>query len=182
MHTYLSDNIIQKSAEKAKETYSKILKQKVVLKKVRSKTISFRQFFDQFKQEPARTVVVAFSLIYKLNKKSKEFAGHSLLIFESDNLPLDEEKRSYMLEVGNILAGSYLGSLSDLSGDNFISSAPVVAIFKDDSKEAAEILKNQLYKSDMEEELSCEEIHFQNEKETAIYILLKNTKLSKIIH
>lgn len=192
----ITNEFIQKSAEATREAYAKIVKEEVSLGEVKVSTTSFKDFLQGFSQQSERTVVLVYFILYRLESESKEIAGNALVIFDpvrgrsskddrrvsegdsasngvdgSDNTPLDERERSRLAEVGNMLIGAYLGSLSNLSDANLRAS--IQPIFKSTITQAAGLLENQLFRGDKEEEFSLVEIQLTNKGRVSLYVFLK---------
>lgn len=67
------------------------------------------------------------SIMFILDKMSARFLTNLLMGMESNADQLDEMEISALQEVGNILAGSYLSSLSSLTGLTLMVSVPSLA-------------------------------------------------------
>ncbi len=67
------------------------------------------------------------SIMYLMDKKSARYLTNLLMSREAENDILDEMEISALQEVGNILAGSYLSSLSSLTGLKLMVSVPSLA-------------------------------------------------------
>lgn len=68
------------------------------------------------------------SIMFLIDKTSSKLLTNLLMGKTDTNPELDEMERSALQEVGNILAGSYLSSLSSLTGLNVSVSVPSLAI------------------------------------------------------
>lgn len=68
------------------------------------------------------------SIMYLMDKKSAKFLTNLLMSRDSGSDDLDEMEISALQEVGNILAGSYLNSLSTLTKLSLIVSVPSLAV------------------------------------------------------
>lgn len=171
----MTSEFIQKSAEATREAYQKVVEEEVDLGEVKSSKISFAKYLEEFNQQPPRTIVMVYFIIYRLSKDSKDVAGNAIIALDTDNdESFEEEQRSYMAEIGNILIGAYLSSLSDLSGDNLRVSAPLQAVLKGSTSEAAKILEHQLFRGDKEDELFLAEISLQNKVRTSLHVFLRD--------
>jgi chemotaxis protein CheC len=71
---------------------------------------------------------ISGSIMYIMEKKSAKFLTSLLMSREMENDALDEMEISALQEVGNILAGSYLSSLSSLTGLTLVVSVPSLAV------------------------------------------------------
>lgn len=71
---------------------------------------------------------ISGSIMYIMEKKSAKFLTSLLMSMEMENDALDEMEISALQEVGNILAGSYLSSLSSLTGLTLVVSVPSLAV------------------------------------------------------
>lgn len=71
---------------------------------------------------------ISGSIMFLMDKKSAKFLTNLLMSRETDNDYLDDMEISALQEVGNILAGSYLNSLSTLTKLNLIVSVPSLAV------------------------------------------------------
>lgn len=67
------------------------------------------------------------SIMFLLDKLSAKFLTNLLMGTSNDSDILDDMERSALQEVGNILAGSYLSSLSSLTGLKLVVSIPSLA-------------------------------------------------------
>lgn len=67
------------------------------------------------------------SIMFLLDKKSAKLLTNLLMSRKSEEKELDEMDLSALQEVGNILAGSYLSSLSTLTNLKLIVSVPSIA-------------------------------------------------------
>jgi chemotaxis protein CheC len=70
---------------------------------------------------------ISGSIMFLLDKKSAKLLTSLLMSIDEDNDQLNEMQVSALQEVGNILAGSYLSSLSALTGLNLVVSVPSLA-------------------------------------------------------
>ncbi len=68
------------------------------------------------------------SIMFIIDKTSSKLLTNLLMGKDDTNPELDEMERSALKEVGNILAGSYLSSLSSLTGLKISVSVPSLAI------------------------------------------------------
>lgn len=68
------------------------------------------------------------SIMFLIDKTSSKLLTNLLMGKNDSNPELDEMERSALQEVGNILAGSYLSSLSSLTGLKISVSVPSLAI------------------------------------------------------
>lgn len=68
------------------------------------------------------------SIMFIIDKTSSKLLTNLLMGKDDTNPGLDEMERSALKEVGNILAGSYLSSLSSLTGLKISVSVPSLAI------------------------------------------------------
>jgi chemotaxis protein CheC len=68
------------------------------------------------------------SIMFLLDKKSAKLLTNLLMSKQDDSEDMDEMDFSALQEVGNILAGSYLSSLSTLTNLNLIVSVPSLAM------------------------------------------------------
>jgi chemotaxis protein CheC len=68
------------------------------------------------------------SIMFLLDKKSAKLLTNLLMGRQDEDGDLDEMDFSALQEVGNILSGSYLSSLSTLTGLNLIVSVPSLAM------------------------------------------------------
>jgi chemotaxis protein CheC len=68
------------------------------------------------------------SIMFLLDKDSAKFLVSLLMPVSEGTEDLSEMEKSALQEVGNILAGSYLSSLSSLTGLNLIVSVPYLAL------------------------------------------------------
>lgn len=169
----ITNEQIKQSAKAVKEAYGKIMNQEISLADVKTSKISFKNFLVQLQKEPLNIIVMVYFIIYQFEKGTPQVAGNALIIFGATNdTPLDEAERSRLAEIGNILIGKYLGCLSDLTGRNLRAS--IQPIFKTMTTEAIKILEDQLFRGDLDEELSLTEINLNNKKEkTNLYIFIK---------
>lgn len=71
---------------------------------------------------------ISGSIMFLMGKKSAKFLTNLLMSRENDSDYLDEMEISALQEVGNILAGSYLNSLSSLTKLSLIVSVPSLAV------------------------------------------------------
>lgn len=71
---------------------------------------------------------ISGSIMFLLDKNSAKFLISLLMSVEGSSDELSEMEISALQEVGNILAGSYLSSLSSLTGLSLIVSVPSLAL------------------------------------------------------
>jgi chemotaxis protein CheC len=71
---------------------------------------------------------ISGSIMFLLDKNSAKFLISLLMSVEESSDELSEMEISALQEVGNILAGSYLSSLSSLTGLSLIVSVPSLAL------------------------------------------------------
>jgi chemotaxis protein CheC len=71
---------------------------------------------------------ISGSIMFLLDKNSAKFLISLLMSVEDSSDELSEMEISALQEVGNILAGSYLSSLSSLTGLSLIVSVPSLAL------------------------------------------------------
>lgn len=71
---------------------------------------------------------ISGSIMFIMEKASAKFLTSLLMSREIESDSLDDMEISALQEVGNILAGSYLNSLSTLTGLNLVVSVPSLAM------------------------------------------------------
>jgi chemotaxis protein CheC len=71
---------------------------------------------------------ISGSIMFIMEKASAKFLTSLLMSREIESDTLDDMEISALQEVGNILAGSYLNSLSTLTGLNLVVSVPSLAM------------------------------------------------------
>jgi chemotaxis protein CheY-P-specific phosphatase CheC len=163
-----------KNAEAVRVAYAGITGENIQLEGVKEHALSFHDFLEEWgKKKSDGVAITVYFIIYEFDAEgAKKVAGYALTVFESENNePLDEAERSYKAETANMLIGAYLGSLSNLSGQNLRAS--IQPIFKSTVQNAAGILKNQLFKGNKEKRLALTEIHLKNHHKAQLYLLLK---------
>jgi len=155
--------IIENSSKAVADAYSKLTGGSVSLDKVGNSPLSFSTFLEEFSGDPEKIVIVVYFLIYRLTgDTNKEPAGYALVSFDSDSKEfINEDKRSYLAEVANISIGAYLSSLSDLTVDNFRVSTPIQAVVQGNTQTVSDTLRYQLFKGDLDKELSLTTIGLQ---------------------
>lgn len=122
-------------AGNAATALSKMLSKRIDMDVPKVNILEFKDVADLVGGPEAAVVGIYFkvtgditgSIMYLMDKKSARHLTNLLMSREAESDMLDEMEISALQEVGNILAGSYLSSLSCLTGLKLMVSVPSLA-------------------------------------------------------